>query len=167
MLYETTLVPITQILGAVSGVLDKAEAHAKARKIAPETLLFARLYPDMFHFTRQVQTTCDFAMKIAARLTAREPEKLNWTEDSFDGLRALVARALAYVAATDAAKVDASATQPVTFNINDRPVTMTGLTYAHRFGMPNFYFHASMAYAILRENGVELGKIDFIGRMTG
>jgi len=167
MLAETTLTPILQILGALDGVVVKAETHAAARKIAPETLLFARLYPDMYHFTRQVQTACDFGMKIAARLTGREPERLDWSETSFSALRALIARAIAYVRATDRASVDASADRAVTFTVNERAVTMTGLVYAHRFGMPNFYFHASMAYAILRENGVDLGKADFMGRLTG
>lgn len=165
MLYETTLVPAIQILTALRGIIKKAEAHATARKLAPETLIFARLYPDMYHFTRQVQTTADFGMKLAARLTGRTPEKLDWTEKSFADLTALVDRALDYIRATDATAVDAMGDKSVTFNINERPVTMPTVAYAHRFAMPNFYFHASMAYAILRENGVELGKVDFIGGM--
>lgn len=166
MFADASLTPLRQTLGALDRIVTKAEAHAAARKIAPETLLFARLYPDMYHFTRQVQTACDFAMKIAARLGGRAPETLEWTETSFSALRALVARALAYVEATDRARVEASAGAPVTFNINERPVTMSGLDYAHRFGIPNLHFHAAMAYAILRENGVDLGKADFLGRLS-
>ena len=165
MLHETTLAPAVQILNALKGILAKAEAHAVARKIAPETLLFARLYPDMYHFTRQVQTTADFGMKLAARLTGREPVKLDWSEKTFDDLKALLQRAVDYVQATDTAAVEAMADKTVTFNIGERPVTMPTVAYAHRFAMPNFYFHASMAYAVLRENGVDLGKVDFIGNM--
>lgn len=165
MFSDTTLTPLTQILHALDALVDKAEAHAAARKIAPDALLFARLYPDMYHFTRQVQTACDFAMKIAARLSGKEPEKLDFSERTFAELKALIARAIAAVQGADRAAVDASFDQPVTYFINERAVTMTGIAYAHRFGMPNFYFHASMAYAILRENGVNLGKADFIGRL--
>ena len=167
MFSDTTLTPLAQILGALDGILDKTQEHAQARKIDPETLLFARLYPDMFHFTKQVQVACDFAIKITQRLSGQEPDKLDQSEKSFADLKALVARALAVVKGADRAVIDASADKTVTFFINSKPVTMSGMAYAHRFGMPNFYFHASMAYAILRENGVNLGKIDFIGQITG
>lgn len=165
MFSETTLTPLRQILSALAGILDKAETHAVQRKLDPDTLLFARLYPDMYHLARQVQTACDFAIKIAARLAGREPEKLDMSEKTFAELKALVARAIAVVEAADPATVDASYDRPVTYYINERAVTMSGMAYAHRFAMPNFYFHASMAYAILRENGVPLGKVDFIGRL--
>ena len=167
MFAQTILPPLNQILGALDGVIGKAEAHAAARKIAPDTLLYARLFPDMFHFTKQVQVSCDFAMKICARLSGIEPEKLDQSEKSFTDLRALVARARAYVAAADVAKIEAAAGKTITFPLGDRTVEMTGLDYAHRFAMPNFYFHATTAYAILRENGVELAKPDFIGMMKG
>ena len=167
MFAQTILPPLNQILGALDGVIGKAEAHAAARKIAPDTLLYARLFPDMFHFTKQVQVSCDFAMKICARLSGIEPEKLDQSEKSFTDLRALVARARAYVAAAHVAKIEAAAGKTITFPLGDRTVEMTGLDYAHRFAMPNFYFHATTAYAILRENGVELAKPDFIGMMKG
>lgn len=167
MFSDTTLTPLAQILEALAGILEKAESYAVQRKIDPDTLLFARLYPDMYHLVRQVQTACDFAIKIASRLAGREPEATDFSQKTFAELRALVAHALAVVQGADRAIVDASFDRPVTYFINERPVTMSGMAYAHRFGMPNFYFHASMAYAILRENGVPLGKIDFIGRLKG
>lgn len=156
-----------QILGALDGILVKAEAHAAARKIAPETLLFARLFPDMFHMTRQVQIACDFAMKTMARLSGIEPPSVPDTEKSFDELRARVARAIAYVSAADARAVDNASHKDITFPIGANSLTMNGVDYFTRFALPNFYFHATTAYAILRENGVELGKRDFMGQFAG
>lgn len=167
MFATTVLPPLNQMLGALEGVVGKAEAHAAARKIAPDTLLFARLYPDMFHFTRQVQVACDFAMKVCARLAGVTPEKLDLSEKSFADIKALITRARAYISAADRAVIEASATKTISFPMGDRTVEMTGLDYAHRFAMPNFYFHVTTAYAILRENGVELAKPDFIGIMKG
>lgn len=161
-------VPVfTQVLGALEAVLDKAEAHATARKIAPETILHARLYPDMFHLTRQVQVACDFAMKTTARLSGAEVPKVEDTEKSFAEIKARIAKVLAYVAAADVQAIDASADREITFPVGPNSMTMTGVKYLNHFAMPNFYFHATMAYAILRENGLELSKRDFLGSFTG
>lgn len=166
-LASATLPVLGQILSGLETVLTKAEAHAARRKITADTLLYARLFPDMFHFTRQVQTTCDFALKIVARLSGSPPEKLELSEKSFEDLRALVARTRAAVAAADTRLIDAAVDKDVTFPIGERSLTMPAQDYALRFAMPNFYFHATMAYAILRENGVELSKPDYMGQMTG
>ena len=162
---SATLPVLGQILDALEGVIGKAEAHAAARKIAPDSLLFARLFPDMFHFRKQVQVSCDFAMKLCARLSGIEPVKLEQTEKSFAELKALVARAGAYVKAADAATIDARADTVIRFPMGERTTEMTGQDYAFRFALPNFFFHATTAYAILRENGVELSKPDYIGAM--
>lgn len=167
MLYQSTIVPLVQILSALRGILDKAEAYSVSRKIGPETLLYARLYPDMYHFTRQVQMACDLAVKAACRLSGRDPVEVVRHEASFDDLRALLDRTLGLLRGTDQTVVNAMADKDVTFKINDRPLTMPAVDYAHRFSMPNVYFHVSMAYAILRENGVDLGKADFIGSLRG
>ncbi len=161
-------VPVfTQVLGALEAVLDKAEAHATTRKIAPETILHARLYPDMFHLTRQVQIACDFAMKTTARLAGVEPPKVEDTEKTFAEIKARVNRARDYVKAADAKAIDASADRDISFPTAGTTLTMTGVKYLNHFAMPNFYFHTTMAYAILRENGLELGKRDFLGAFTG
>lgn len=153
-----------QILGALDAILDKAEAHATARKIAPEVLLQARLYPDMFHFTRQVQITCDFAMRTVARLSGVEPVKMEDHEKTFAEVKKRIRAARDHVASADRAAIDASADRDITFPMGPDKVTMKGSAYLSHFALPNFYFHATTAYAILRENGVELGKRDFMGQ---
>ena len=165
-LSSAALPAFEQILRALDSILDKAEAHATARKIAPEVLLQARLYPAMFHFTRQVQITCDFAMRTVARLSGKEPVKLEDTEKTFADLHARIRTARDAVAAADAGVIDAAADREITFPVGPRSATMKGAAYLSLFALPNFYFHATTAYAILRENGVELGKRDFLGDPT-
>ena len=166
-MHNASIPVFLQSLGALELILAKAEAHAAARKIAPDAILFARLFPDMFHLTRQIQIACDFAMKTTARLAGQEPPKVEDGEKSFDEVKARIARAIAYLKAADVAAIDASADRDITFPIGPNQMTMTGADYLSRFALPNFYFHATTAYAILRENGVELGKRDFLGQFTG
>lgn len=156
-----------QILDAVSGLLKKAEAHGEAKKIAPEVMLGLRLAPDMFALTRQVQIVCDFAKNTAARLTGAEPPKFADEEKSFAELQERIAKTKAYVAGIPESAFEGSETRTVTFPIGGKPHQMTGADYLAGFALPNFYFHAAAAYAILRANGVELGKRDFLGRMDG
>ena len=151
-------------LGALSKILDKAAAHCAARKIDPAALLTMRLYPDMFAFTRQVQLTCDFAKNTIGRLTG-EPPKFPDEEKSFAELKARIARTVEYVNGFTPAQVDAAADKDVTFPIGpQQTMTLKGADYLVSFALPNFFFHATTAYDILRHAGVEIGKRDFLGR---
>jgi hypothetical protein len=155
-----------QTLNALNLILDKAVEQAAARKIQPEVLLTARLAPDMLPFTRQIQLTCDFAKNAAARVGGGENPKFPDEEKSFDELKDRIARTLAFVASVDPAALDAGLARDVTFPRGPSATqTMTGEAYLTRFAVPNFYFHATTAYAILRENGIIVGKLDFLGNV--
>jgi hypothetical protein len=150
-------------LGALAKILDKAAAHCEAKKIDPAALLTMRLYPDMFAFTRQVQLTCDFAKNTVGRLTG-EPPKFPDEEKSFEELKARVAKTIDYVKGFTPDQLDATADKEVTFPIGpQKTMTLKGTQFLLGFGLPNFYFHATTAYDILRHCGVELGKRDFLG----
>ena len=150
-------------LGALAKILDKTAAHCEAKKIDPAALLTMRLYPDMFAFTRQVQLTCDFAKNTVGRLTG-EPPKFPDEEKSFEELKARVAKTVDYVKGFTPDQLDATADKEVTFPIGpQKTMTLKGMQFLLGFGLPNFYFHATTAYDILRHCGVELGKRDFLG----
>lgn len=152
-----------RMLNALSGVLDKAEAHAKAKKFDIDVLLNARLAPDMFNLTGQVQLATVFAKNAMCRLAGQEPPNYEDNEKTLDELRARIDRTLDIVASTDAAALEGAETRQVTFRVGpDQTMTVSGRDYLLHFAMPNFYFHVTMAYAILRHNGVELGKRDFM-----
>jgi len=162
--HDLTAPAFLQILGSLSGVLTKAEAHCKAKNIQPEVLLNARLYPDMYPLTRQIQTACDFAAKTCARLTGSEVPSTPDTEKSFEELQQRIAKVTDYVKSFKPAQFDGGETRDVTFPVgggNTR--TLTGQQYLLNFAFPNFYFHAATAHGILRHNGVEVGKRDFLG----
>jgi len=155
--------PLDRTLAALSGILTKAEAHCEAKGIKPEALLNFRLYPDMFPFTRQVQLTCDFAARAAARLAGAEPKSFPDTETSFSELQARIRAARDYIAGFPASAHEGAATRSVTIRMRGQDVTMTGLDYLTLYSLPQVYFHAATAYNILRHNGVEIGKRDFMG----
>jgi uncharacterized protein len=153
-----------QTLGALAKIIDKAAAHCAARKIDPAVMLQMRLAPDMFPLVKQVQLTCDFAKNCVGRLTG-EPPKFPDEEKSFDELKARIAKTLDYVRSVKSADLDASADKDVTFPIGpQQTLTLKGEQFLVHFVLPNFYFHATTAYDILRHNGVEIGKRDFLGR---
>jgi hypothetical protein len=162
--HDLTVPAFLQILGSLSGLLTKAEAHCKAKNIQPEVLLNARLYPDMYPLTRQIQTACDFAMKTCARLTGSEVPQTPDTEKSFEELQQRIAKATDYVKSFKPAQFDGGDTREVTFPVGpSNTMTMKGQQYLVNFAFPNFYFHAATAHGILRHNGVEIGKRDFLG----
>jgi uncharacterized protein len=163
-LYEASVPALQQSLGALGRILEKAEAHATARKLEPAALLQARLYPDMFAFTRQVQIACDFAKGMSARLAGVEVPSDPDTEQSFAELRARVAKTLAFIGSLDAAKFVGSEAREIVL----RPGTpkerrFHGKAYLLHYALPQFYFHVTTAYALLRHNGVEIGKLDYMG----
>lgn len=151
------------ILRNLSVVLDKAQAHAEAKKIEPAALIQARLYPDMFPLARQVQIACDSAKGALARLAGVEIPKHEDTEQTFDELKARIAKTLDFVESVKAGELEGSETREVTVRFRGQDVKFTGLQYLLGIAYPNFYFHVTTAYDILRHNGVELGKRDFIG----
>jgi uncharacterized protein len=163
-IYDATVPAFLQILGSLTGLLTKAEAHCKARNIQPDVLLGARLYPDMLPFTRQIQIASDFAAKTCARLTSSEVPSTPDTEKSFDDLKQRLARTIDYVRAFRPDQFDGAELREVTFPIGPtNTMTLKGQQYVSAFAFPNFYFHAAIAHGILRHNGVEIGKRDFLG----
>ncbi len=157
--------PVFEIgLNALAALLDKLEAHADAKKVDPVVLLNARLFPDMFAFSRQVQIVCDQAKNGGARLAGTEPPRLEDNEKTVGELRARIAATIAFVKTLDAGKINASADRDITFPLGpDHKGHMRGADYLNHFVLPNFYFHLATAYGILRHNGVEIGKRDFLG----
>jgi hypothetical protein len=162
--YDATVPAFLQILGSLTGILNKAEAHCKAKNIAPEVLLGARLYPDMLPLTRQIQIASDFAGKTCARLTGSEVPATPDTETTFEELKARLAKTSGYVNTFKPAQFEGGETRDVEFPIGPtQRMTLPGQQYLSRVAFPNFYFHAAIAHGILRHNGVEIGKRDFLG----
>ena len=162
-LYQASVPVIQKSLTALKGVLAKGAAHAQAKKIDESVLLTSRLYPDMFPLTRQVQIAADFGKGPVARLAGVEVPKYDDTEATFAELAARIDKTLAFVGTFTAAQIDGQEDRDIQLTIAGNPVNFKGQPYLLHFAMPNLYFHMSMAYAILRHNGVDVGKRDFIG----
>jgi len=163
-LYDATVPAFLQILGSLTGLLTKAEAHCEAKKIQPEVLLNARLYPDMLPLTKQVQIACDFAAKSCARLTQSEVPVVPDTEKTFAELKARLAKTIDYVKTFKPAQFEGAEARDVTFPVGpNNTMTLKGQQFVSGYAFPNFYFHATTTHGILRHNGVEIGKRDFLG----
>jgi hypothetical protein len=159
-----TVQAFARSLRNLSAVLDKAAAHAEAKKIEPSVLLNARLFPDMFALTRQVQLAADFAKGTSARLAGVEIPAYDDKETSFAELKARIEKTLAFIEDLGVEKFADAESRPLEVKQRGQVVaTLPGPEYAAKVGLPNFYFHCVTAYDILRHNGVELGKRDFIG----
>ena len=163
LMYSMSVPVFAKTLGNLSAILDKAAAHAEAKKIDPAVLLASRLYPDMFPLTKQVQVACDFAKGTVARLAGEEPPKYDDNETTIEALKARIARTVDYVQGFQAARFVGAEERDVQMKIRDQALSFKGLPYLAHVALPNFFFHATTAYDILRHNGVELGKRDFIG----
>lgn len=163
LIHEASAGVFARMLQNLSGMLDKAEAHAKAKKFDIEVLLNARLAPDMFSLVGQIQLATAFAKNTMCRLAGQEPPDFPDTDITLAQLRARIDRALDIVHSVDAKALAGAETRQVTFRTGpDTSATVPGKDYLNYFAMPNFYFHMTMAYAILRHNGVELGKRDYM-----
>ncbi|EIK93301.1 hypothetical protein PMM47T1_27769 [Pseudomonas sp. M47T1] len=163
-LYAASVPVFKQLLTALGDVLKKAEDHATARKIEPSVLLQSRLYPDMFPLVRQVQIAVDFAKGVSARLAGVEVPSFADTEQSFADLHALLAKVLGFIEGLTPAQIDGQEEREIVL----RPGTpkekkLSGQAYLLHYGLPQFFFHVTTAYDILRHNGVEVGKRDFMG----
>lgn len=164
-LHQASVPVFVQQLRAMKGVLAKAEAYAAAKKIQPEVLLNARLFPDMLPFVRQVQIASDFAKGCTARLAGREVPKWEDTEKTFAELQLRLDKAIDFVTAVPAEEIIGQEAREVTLPVGGQPMNFVAQPYLLGFVLPNFFFHASTAYAILRHNGVEIGKRDFVGQL--
>lgn len=162
-MHQASAPRFANILGNLSAILDKAQAHADARKIDPAVLLGCRLFPDMFPLTRQVQIATDTAKGAVARLAGVEIPKYEDTEQTFAELKARIAKTIDYVRSFKPAQIDGSEGREIVLKLGGREVKFTGMQYLLGHATPNFYFHVTTAYDILRHNGVEIGKRDYIG----
>lgn len=162
--YQATVPVFIRMLNNLSGILDKAAEHCATRKIDPAALIHARLYPDMFDFARQVQVACDHARNGAARLAGTEAPELEKTEQTFSELKERIRKTVAYLETFRPEQFEGAETREVTIKRGETTVTYPALDYLLNRVLPNFYFHVTTAYDILRHNGVELGKRDYLGR---
>ena len=163
-IYAASIPLFQQMLGGLKAVLAKAEAHATEKNIDPNAYLQARLFPDMFGLLRQVQIASDFAKGVAARLAGVEVPKLEDGETTFGELQARIDRVLAFMATlTEAQFADAATREIVLQPGTPKERRFAGQAYLLTYGLPHFFFHTTTAYAILRSNGIEVGKKDYVG----
>ena len=165
MSMANTSIPVFEVgLNALSALLDKAESYAEAKGVDPTVLLNARLFPNMFALTRQVQSACDAAKNGGARLAGIDPPSYEDNEKTIAELKARIAKTVAFVKSLDTKNIDESADREITFPLGPSiKGHMRGVDYLNHFVLPNFYFHVTTAYDILRHCGVEIGKRDFLG----
>jgi uncharacterized protein len=162
--YTGSIPLFIQMLGGLKTVLSKAEAHASDRKIDPNAYLQARLFPDMFSLLRQVQVATDFAKSVSARLAGVEVPKTEDTEVTFADLAKRIDTVLAFISDLPVSQFDAAATREIVTQAGTpKEKRFTGQSYLLNYGLPHFFFHVTTAYSILRHNGVEVGKKDYIG----
>jgi len=162
-MYQASAPRLANALKNLAAILDKAAAHAEAKKIDPAVLLASRLYPDMLPLLRQVQISSDNAKGAVARLAGVEVPKYEDTEETIADLQQRLAKTIDFVSSFKPAQIDGSEDKDITLKLGPREVTWKGMQYLLGFALPNFYFHVVTAYDILRHNGVEIGKRDFIG----
>ena len=162
--YDAVVPAYLQMLNSLTGLLTKAEAHCAAKKIDPSVMLGSRLFPDMLPLSKQIQLASDFAAKGCARLTHGELPSMPDTEKTFEELKQRLAKTIDYVKSFKPEQFDGADAKDVTFPIGpERTMTLKGQQFVSAFSFPNFYFHAVTAHGILRHNGVEIGKRDFLG----
>ncbi len=162
-MYQASVPVFTRILENLAAILKKAEAHAEAKGFDAAVLVNARLAPDMFPLARQIQIASDSAKGCAARLAGVEPPTYLDTETTFAELQERIAKTIAFLKGLAAEQIDGSEDHTITLKLRGTEVSFVGQPYLLNFVLPNFYFHATAAYLILRHNGVELGKMDFLG----
>jgi uncharacterized protein len=164
-MYQASVPIFTKTLGNLSNILDKGAAYAAAKKVDQSVLLGYRIAPDMLAFVRQVQIACDFAKGATARLAGMAVPAWEDTEKSIDDLKARIAKTIDYVKGFKSEQIDGSEDRDIQVNVAGNPVTYKGQPYLLHSVLPNFFFHTTTAYDILRHCGVEIGKRDFIGQV--
>ncbi|MEQ1637005.1 MAG: DUF1993 family protein [Methylococcales bacterium] len=163
-MYQASTPSFVRMLHNLSAILDKAAAHAEAKKIDPAIFVNARLAPNMFPLSRQVQIATDMVKGCAARLAGIEVPSYTDNETTFSELQARIAKTIAFLQSVSAAQIDGSEARPVSLKFGSREVSFLGQAYLLDFVVPNFHFHLTTTYAILRHNGVEIGKMDYLGK---
>lgn len=165
-MYEASVPLFIQSLQSLKAILQKGQAHAEARKFDAVNLVNARLFPDMMPLSRQVQIASDAAKGSAARLTGTEPPKFEDTETTFPELIARVDKTIDYLQGFKPAQFEGAATRTITVKTPNAEFSFPGLVFLRHWAIANFFFHVTTAYNILRHNGVDIGKIDFLGRIS-
>jgi hypothetical protein len=172
-MFDASVPSILRQLAALDAILAKAVAHAALHKTDPAMLLATRLHPDMLELTRHVQLTCDFAKNTVARLAGQEPQNWPDEEETFEELRVRIAKTVDFIKSFPASQLEGAETRDITLSprrsytmtaLGGKPTTFTGTAFLFNFALPNFYFHTTTAYDILRHCGVELGKRDYMGQ---
>jgi len=164
-MYQASVPVFVKMLTNLKGVLQKAAAHAQARKIDEAVLVNARLYPDMLPLSKQIQIASDFARGTAARLAGAEPPSYEDNEKTLTELIARIDRTIEFLRTKKAGEIDGSEAREIVRPVRGEPHKFSGLNYLLQYALPNFFFHTTTAYAILRHNGVEVGKQDYLGKM--
>ncbi len=164
-MYQASIPVFIRMLKNLAAILAKGATYADAKKIEPTVLINSRLYPDMFPMVRQVQIASDAAKGCGARLAGREPPKFEDNEATFPELLTRIDMTITYLETLKAEQIDGSEQRTITLQIRNKTVTFLGMPYLLNFALPNFYFHVTTAYDILRHCGVEVGKQDFIGAL--
>jgi uncharacterized protein len=162
-MYQASIPVFVRMLGNLSSILNKAAAHAGARKIDPAVFTTARLAPDMLPLNRQVQIATDMVKGCAARLAGLEVPSYDDNEVTFEELQARIAKTVAFLQSVSAEQIDGTEERIVLLKLRGKEISFLGQPYLLDFVLPNFYFHITTTYAILRHNGVEIGKMDYIG----
>ncbi|MEX0696886.1 MAG: DUF1993 domain-containing protein [Dongiaceae bacterium] len=162
-IYQASVPVYVRLLRNLAGILDKAAAHAAAKKIDPAILISARLYPTMWSVAEQVRAACNHATRGPARLTGTPPPAFDGKDGTFEDLKARIAWAVAFAEDIPHSAFDGAEDREVVFPVGDHEERLSGRDYLLGFSMPNFYFHVTTAYDILRHNGVPLEKDDFVG----
>ena len=162
-MYQATVPGFIQILTQLKSVLKKAEEHAAAHKIDPAVLTGARLYPDMFPLTRQVQIATDQVKGCLSRLAGQQPPSFEDNEQTFAELYARIDKTIAHLQSFKPEQIDGSEDRKIEVKLRTATRNYTGLNYVFDSVYPNFFFHVTTAYDILRHNGVPIGKTDFLG----
>jgi hypothetical protein len=165
-MYQASAPRFANLLKNLSTILDKAQAHCEAKKIDPLVLSGSRLFPDMFPLNRQIYVATDTAKGAVSRLAGIEIPKYEDTEQTLAELKARLAKTVDFVMSVPAAKIEGSADKDITMKIGGKDTTLKGAQYLLGHAYPNFYFHCTTAYNILRHNGIEVGKRDFLGAVV-
>jgi uncharacterized protein len=164
MIYDASVPVFIHFLNGLAALLRKAEAQVQAKKLDPNAFLLARLFPDMFTFTKQVQLACDFAKGTSARLAGVAAPSHPDEEKSFDELHDRIRKTVDYLRSLNKEQFGEAAERAITFKTGGKDLTVKGAQYLSNVGLPNFYFHVATAYGLLRHNGVEVGKADYLAR---
>ena len=164
-MYKASIPVFIHVLENLMGIVDKGATYAESKKIDPAILINARLYPNMYTFARQIQIATDMSKGCAARLAGQDPPSYSDNECSFAELRSRLEKTIAFLKTFTADQIDGTEEKSVNLKVGGQPKSFQGLPYLTRYVLPNLYFHTSIAYAILRHNGVELAKKDYLGNL--